>query len=290
MIRLLLIPFVSLLFASCEDVYTSNDELFYRISKADSSRCMDEILEGIWMEGKQNVRKIDYMFDSVIPYCGPREAVDVSLNGSGQVMVRERFVTTGNMVCSEVFRYFMFNRNLSSEESYKRSMDLSYPGFEFTFYSFYSEKEIEGMLESLKKEQQELIVNPLRDTIELRRVKDRIIDFESRLCAQRLIGRPLAFPSSGAHVRFSYPSSLKKSEVVKREIELAYYQMRNYECMRYFGETYLSLYDRFQRKNRSIDKEKLEAIEVLRPNVIYDKNLEVSPRYYGPVEAPPLPR
>ncbi|NVK63901.1 MAG: hypothetical protein HWE22_04910 [Flavobacteriales bacterium] len=67
---------------------------------------------------------------------------------------------------------------------------------------------------------------------------------------------------------------------------IVWINLRNIECLRYFGETYLSLYDRFQRKKRSIDKEKRQAIEIVRPIVIYDKNLEVSPRSYGPVELP----
>ena len=49
------------------------------------------------------------------------------------------------------------------------------------------------------------------------------------------------------------------------QIAHAFYHMRNYECLRYFGETYLSLFERTHRLDKKLDHKKLKALEVLHP-------------------------
>jgi len=56
MIRLLFIPFLAILLFSCESDSEKVDPLFYQISEADSTRCMNEILVSIVDEANQMFR------------------------------------------------------------------------------------------------------------------------------------------------------------------------------------------------------------------------------------------
>ncbi len=272
MLRLLFfLPLIFFLF-SCEAVYSEGDELFYQISEADSTRCMEEILDEIWEEGEDNLYRLYHIYESDVPYCGIKNVISVMINRSEQIMARCYILSNETEVSSVIYEYFMFNRNLTSSEMYQLSMNPNYEGFERLFYSTFSDREMERQLKSNREELHGLLTNNQSDTSAIHRMRKYVADSERKLSAQKLIEERLRLYATPAHIRFSYSSEGEKWKTVKRKIELAYYQMRNYECMRYFGETYLHLYERSQRKGKDLDKQKLEALKTMHPAIIINNN------------------
>ncbi|NVK63900.1 MAG: hypothetical protein HWE22_04905 [Flavobacteriales bacterium] len=259
MFRLLLFLSISLFFLSCKEVYTKGDELFYQISEADSTRCMDEILDGIWEEGQNNLYKLDIIYNSDIAYCGIIDVFRVMMNSQGQVMVNTNIDSSN--VTAKVVDYFMFNRNKASNMDYQYASYFSLNASELAEQLLWAE-------ERVKKLQGKESV----DTFDLRIAQDYLETVKSWTQTRELIDEKLFVQSSTAHIRFSYLVKGEKWQSIKRKIELAYYQMRNYECMRYFGETYLHLFERTQRKGRDLDKQKLEALKTMHPAIIIDND------------------
>ena len=256
---------------SCEAVYTEGDELFYQISKADSTRCMDEILDGIWGEGEDNRYRLYDIYESDVPYCGIVNVFRITMNSAEELMVDLNFESTVEGLSSEIYEYFMFNRNLSNSKRLKVQYDLSYDGYQSVFYNVYASNEIVEEIHSRRKKLRKLwAINS--DTSAIQRMRKYVADSERKLSAQKLIEERLRLYATPAHIRFSYSSEGEKWKTVKRKIELAYYQMRNYECMRYFGETYLHLYERSQRKGKDLDKQKLEALKTMHPAIIINND------------------
>lgn len=256
---------------SCEAVYTEGDELFYQISKADSTRCMEEILDEIWEEGEDNLYRLYHIYESDVPYCGIVNVFRITMNSAEELMVDLNFESTVEGLSSEIYEYFMFNRNLSNSKRLKVQYDLSYDGYQSVFYNVYASNEIVEEIHSRRKKLSKLwAINS--DTSAIQRMRKYVADSERKLSAQKLIEERLQVYATPAHIRFSYSSEGEKWKTVKRKIELAYYQMRNYECMRYFGETYLHLYERSQRKEKDLDKQKLEALKTMHPAIIINND------------------
>ncbi len=286
MFRLLLFLSISLFFLSCKEVYTKGDELFYQISEADSTRCMDEIIGEIRKTAKDNQDEEDRYTECIIQ-CGlpSRDFLQVEISDNGNVTLNGS-VTSESMVES-VVNHCMINRNLTPAETAKAVLNRDYKGIRHPFYNHFSLMEIEENIKSASKEHKEIAEYPNADPELINYYRSKVTEWELKKKVLLLIkSKTLPEMSYSSKIEVSYLHPSKESEEVLNDVAMAFYHLRNIECLRYFGETYLSLYDRFQRKKRSIDKEKLQAIEIVRPIVIYDKNLEVSPRSYGPVELP----
>jgi len=274
MIRLLLFSLVSLPFFSCEDVYTKDDELFYQLSEADSARCMEEILDGILEESIEEEQKIRDVLYEDIPYCGPKEILYISVNSIGQVMIQDEGGSTD--VSEKVYHYFMFNRFLTSDETDKAAMNVNHPGFEFPLYNHVEMYEIDREIGKAKKKWLDVKNTEGVDSTFVNYFYSKVEEWQTRKNALEIIGNSmLPEISASALVQLhSHGESVKFQKVLK-EIAIAFYHIRNSECMQYFGETYLSLYERAQRKKKELDFDKLRTLQVLSPGRIYIGNRSV---------------
>jgi hypothetical protein len=268
-IYLLFIPLLATIIFSCEESSKQVDPLFYQISVADSARCMNEILDGIRFEGKENQRFIDDLFIPGIPYCGTLDKFYIGINSSGRLMINMQL--DSDDVIGKVFEYFIFNRNLTAKEVYKASVDQNHPGFNFPFYNKFNLKDIQRNKDSYQRDVEDLDKTD-SDYLELLRRKElKVIDCNEMIRALELIDEKF-FPQLGtAHVVFDYPRQSEKSEEILNDVALAFYHLRNFECIRYFNETYLSLFDRAQRLNRKIDLEKLTVLEIIQRPIIFHR-------------------
>ncbi|MCJ8289486.1 MAG: hypothetical protein HRT58_07455 [Crocinitomicaceae bacterium] len=268
MIRLLFIPFFAILLFSCENDSKKVDPLFYQISVADSTRCMNEILDGILEEGIENQRFIDELFDRGIPYCGILDRFYIGINSSGLLMLNKQIDSVQN-ITEKVVEFFMFNRNLKNVD--EASMDVSYPGFDFPFYNKWTLKEIQYSIESYQKNINELDKTDSSYFDQLKRLELKVNDWKQNLRVLELIDEKYLPQLAPAHITFEYHPQSKKVETVLNNIALAFYQTRNYECLRYFSESYLNLFDRAQRRNRKLDRNKLLALEVIQRPILFDR-------------------
>lgn len=288
MIRLLFIPFFALFFFSCESSSREVDPLFYQISEEDSIRCMKEILDGIIEDAAENQRRAKSLYKPNIAYCGVIDVFRIMLNSRGDLMIDSEF--NSKNVTEKTYRYFMCNRNLTSKETIAACSNSSHPGFEFPFYNRYKSDEIERRIKDAKYELTEVKKQePDREWEEYYVLK--VEEWEVRKRALEMINaNSLPEISFSAHVLYEYQKSSDKSMEVLKQIALAFYQMRNYECLRYFKETYLNLYDRSQRMNKKNDLDKLEALELLHPASIYCDDWTKPSLYHNEVSIPEPPQ
>jgi hypothetical protein len=287
MIRLLFVScFVSILF-SCD--YSSNTEpLVYQMSQADSTRCMDEILDGIIKEARREQQYQDSIYELFynpnLIVCGVRDVLGIYLNSSGQLMVGGS--TDSVDIVDTVYQYFMFNRNLTEEETGMAAMNPNYEGYDKPFYNSFGLKYIEKKIQECAGEVRRVQEAPNTDPAIIEYYLSRVDYWEAKKKGIKIIGTDkFKELSPQAILRFEYLKETKQTQVVLNEIAFAFYQMRNYECLKYFDETYLSLYERAQRLERGLEQEKLEVLKLMRPSriVIRDR----SKPYTGFVEDPP---
>ena len=284
MIRLLFIPFLVLFLFSCNNAPKEIDPLFYQMSSADSTECMNDILDEILEGGKENQRiedELDYLSGTCFMMI--RETANIKINSRGDLMVG---LGDSNSVLNYVYNYFMFNRNLSSRETAVAATDPKYPGFSFPFYNRYSLEEIQRKIKETQNQADEIKSVDGADPVLVEYYVSKVDEWEQMQRSIDVIdGQTLSQTSPQARVTLEYLESTIKIKEVLKDIALAFYQMRNDECMRYFGETYLNLFDRQKRQKRKIDIEKVEALRYLHPSMIFVYNNE-NPRRVIPT--PPI--
>ena len=253
--------------SSC-DASKEVDPLFYQISEADSTRCMDEILDEILEDTTRIHSILGHIYGPGIPFCGLVDKLRISINSSGGVMINHHI--DSNNIVEKTFMFFMFNRELTTKELMLCATDVNCPGFEFPFYNSYNIKEIFRRIKETQTQLDEMKTSKGLDQEWIESLTERLKEWKALKKALEIIDAPtIPQISNSAHVRFEYQRASPKSKEVLNQIAFAFYQMRNYECLRYFNETYLSLYDRAQRKQRKIDLDKLEVLKVLHPASIY---------------------
>ncbi|MFK7785560.1 MAG: hypothetical protein AB8B56_10610 [Crocinitomicaceae bacterium] len=291
MMRLLFIPFFAFALFSCDDASKEVDPLFYQISKADSTRCMDEILDGLIDESR---RKQDFQ-DSIMSmvyvphYCDlvGRDIFRIDLNSNGQLMVNHDLDSLD--LVEQTYQYFMFNRSLTSAETNQFAMDPKYEGFDKPFYNRFSLEEIERRIEEELAQANQVKGVKGADPTLVHYMFSKVEEWEKRKLALELIGTDeLVELSPQAALHFEYHEETEQSQLILRQIAYDYYQMRNYECLLYFGETYLSLYERHQRLRRKLDQDKLAALLNMRPARIICIDRSKPSTYYGEIEPPEL--
>jgi hypothetical protein len=272
MIRIFVITMLTTIVISSCDASKEVDPLFYQISEADSTRCMDEILDDIVEDTTRIHSILGHIYRPGIPFCGLVDKLGISINSSGEVMINhhiDHHIDSNNIV-EKTFMFFMCNRELTSKELMSCATDVNCPGFEFPFYDSYNKKEILRILKESHIQLDEMKTAEGLDQEWVERRAERLKEWKALKNAIEIIDAPtIPQISNSAHVRFEYQRASPKSKEVLNQIAFAFYQMRNFECLKYFNETYLSLYDRAQRKKRKIDLDKLEVLKVLHPASIY---------------------
>ena len=267
MLRLLLLPFLLILFSSCNDASKEDDPLFYQISEADSTRCMGEILSGILEDTLQIHQIMGCIPDPNRTYNGPLHVSQFNINSRAGIKIDHKIGS--DMIAELTYEFFMHNRNLTWNETERYFMDKNYYGFNFPFYNQYSPNEILKRIKDAQRQFDELKkVNGI-DASFIEQEASKVAEWKVLKRAMELLNTPtVPRISLEAHVRFGLLESVKKSKYALKQIAFAFYQMRNYECLKYFNETYLSLYERAQRKKRKIDLDKLDVLELIHPSAI----------------------
>lgn len=270
----ILIHFLALLLFSCESDSKKVDPLFYQISVADSARCMNEIFGEIREQAKENQKRQDE-FDGVHMICCfmSRDHMRIRINSAGEL--RNNYFSDSTNVEENVFEGFMSNRNLTDEETAVASMDWNHPGYNFLFYNRFSFEEIQRKIKETQNQADEIKSVDGADPVLVEYYVSKVDEWEQMQRSIDVIdGQTLSQTSPQARVTLEYQESTIKIKEVLKDIALTFYQMRNYECMRYFGETYLNLFDRQKRQKRKNDIEKVEALRYLHPSMIFVYNNE----------------
>lgn len=273
------VSFVSIC-VSCDTFLSQDDPLFYQMSKADSTRCMEEVLGEICEEARENQRqKIDFMKHVTCVLW--RSGFVVRINRSGEIETDNLDIAS---ISDSLVAYILFNRNLTGYETTEASMNPTYSGSSSPFYNHFGSEEIKDMIKNVEVEFEEIRAQEGADSALVAYFASKVVDRKLMLKGLELM-RAKSFPQRGSsQVVVSYQSKTEKSEEVLREVAKGVYQIRNYECLRYFNETYLNLYDRAQKRKRKIDLEKLELLKMIQPNSLFDEDLSKMP-----LESPPLP-
>ncbi|MCJ8289487.1 MAG: hypothetical protein HRT58_07460 [Crocinitomicaceae bacterium] len=283
MIRLLFIPFIAMLMFSCESDSKKVDPLFYQISVADSTRCMNEIFGKIRSDAQEDQRRYDYFVKKAMWGCGlwSLGGIEIEIDDAGKVMI-DNLDSLNVTEC--IVGYFLFNRNLTEEETAVASMDPNHPGFNFPFYNNFGLEEIQRRIKKTQNQADDIMSVDGADSVLVEYYASKVDEWKLKLIAFELLdGKTFDQISPQARVRVYHQKVSKLSKKVLNEIVLAFYQVRNYECMRYFNETYLSLYDRAQNKTRKTDLEKLDVLEMLHPAKILDNYWETQPVLQTPL-------
>ncbi len=290
--------FCALALVSCEEVYTEGDELLYQISQADSTRCMEEILKEIRITAKENQYEEDNYMKSLgisFPICMPRPSFTVDISRKKFIQIHllgwtPEIADTANLTVA-IVDYFMINRNLTEAETGSVASNPNDKGFNAVLYMQFTMAEVEEQLERAENEHQELSAIPEADSGLVNYFQSKVDDWQEKKSVLDFLQSDVLKEAAAYHkVEVIYHHPSKTSERVLNDAAMAFYHLRNIECLRYFGETYLSLYDRFQRKKQPFDKEKLEVLDVVRPIALFDKNLAVSPPLPEPVLIQPPSR
>jgi hypothetical protein len=178
----------------------------------------------------------------------------------------------------------MFNRNLTAAETLTASVNPRYPGFDFPFYIRYSSEEIHQKIKETQNQLNDIKSVEGIDSLLVEYYASKVDEWKVKLIPIHLLGEnEFSEIVSSGKVRVNYRNTEDRPEEVLIEVAMAFYQMRNFECVRYFKENYLSLYERAQRKQRKLDVEKLEALEMLHPISIFDHDRSKSPIEPEPV-------
>ena len=272
---------------SCESDSKEVDALFYQMSADDSAMCMNEILDGIQKEALEwQIGREMALSEITWPICFPPDNFRIMINSSGSIMLE---LKESREVTEKVFEFFIFNRNLKNAEV--ASMDVNHAGFHFPFYHLSTYKEIERMISENKKQLQEMKSDTSSHHWK-QLLQEDVAHLELELKALKLLGvNSLPQLPRGTNVKLSYQKEGKLLEDVKNQIALAFYHLRNYECLRYFDETYLNLYERAQRKNRELDFDKLQTLEILHQATIIINNQDFRQKHglvYKEAEPPVL--
>lgn len=255
---------LSLFFVKCGNEVEEKSPLFYQISKADSLKYMKQILDEISNNENERQRLIDYWYNSSPPPCDTKPSLQIVLQKGHQPKMNFEFRTEG--ISSIIYEYYMYNRNLTEKKKYEFQMDVSYEGFDFPFYDHLQKEEIikkKGWaieeLDAIKRAEG-------ADSVLIEHYASIVKEWQLLEKALIVIGdEEIIQMWDGAHICLEFDEEFDERENVLNQIALGYYQIRNYECMRYFGETYLSLFERFKRTERAADFDKLNALNVLHP-------------------------
>ncbi|MDG1331853.1 MAG: hypothetical protein P8P74_05965 [Crocinitomicaceae bacterium] len=294
MIRLLFIPLFALVLFSCDDSSEKFDPLFYQISEADSARCMNEILEGILDEGQEwQIQRAIAMSKITVPICFPPEQFDIWINSNRQLMVEGDFADDLSQITPGVFNFYFINRNLKRDEIASASVDTDYPGWLSPFYSQWNIKELEDRITRINTDIEEYKTDSV-DVELMEYFENEIEEIELKISFIEYAGcKSIPQVTSGANVEISYQDSSALSNEAIERVAIAFYHLRNYECLRYFNESYLNLYERLQRTKQQIDSDKIRILEILHQATIILRNREFLKRneiFMLGIEAPPIPQ
>lgn len=281
MIRFLFIPLFALILSSCIDSSKDDDPLFYRISEADSTKYMKEILDEIQLQALENRRTEDSL--GRLGYwgcCDIREYLRVEIDSNNMVSMS---LFEGMDINDAVITYFSINRNVTEEETITVAMNAKKEGHKCAFYTRYSMDDLRKEISQNSRQYNEIKQEKGADPALIEWAKSKMDEWEPYRMALKVTGAEYINRTGHfSRVNVEYPHTSRKSEEVLNSVAFAIYQLRNAECFRYFGESYLQLYDRHRRISHPADKKKLEAIKVICPNMIFDKNYQESPPIYTP--------
>lgn len=282
MIRLLFIPFLTLLCFSCEHVLDKDDSLFHQISSADSVRCTNEILDELRQESKSYEKLLDeYMWETCVDWDRlSLEVLDIKIDSVNQMSSSLPKEESGIQETVLEFFYHFRNQPVEISKSYRYSSDLK----NYLAYRFFNQKSLKALKSKREETYQSDRSYENADPLLIEYYKSQVAEVESYLDLSNVLrADSIALFSEHARVQIDADGSPEKYQEIFEQVLLGYYQVRNYECLRYFGESYLSLYERSKRSKRKVDVEKLEALKIYRPVRICNINNNGAIRVFAPV-------
>lgn len=265
-----LIHFLALFLFSCESDSKKVDPLFYQMSTLDSTKYMGKLFERMRRDASkfEEERVLSLEEVPIVPCCGCHtEILNIYQDSMGKIKNHHGIKKVNNS--DVVVDFFMRNRN---ERYYLREDGMNEVwDFNFPRYSLYSKEELEAKLNDQIQEYKEVKIVPNVDAKLLEYYESEYHKTENWLEILRILKTGKLYLNSDVlFIEVNCPNSKNVTKEIIDEVLDGYYRIRNYECIRYFGETYLSLFHRTFSRKRKVDKDKLDALESFRPILVFN--------------------
>lgn len=248
-----------------------------KLTVEDSLKVQDELLlqmrEELYENEYVEVNK-DTSFFNPETGCYPRPHFSIKINRQHQIMVRNELNAP---IIPRLLEYYLANRKKND------------PSTNFPLYARSNSQEIQNQINYLNKELSEKIKNKASaDEIEL--LNDVTKEWERKLKALKTL--PIDFfPEVNTYVQIEIdPRSKIDTSPIVDTVLFAFYLLRDQASKEYFGESYISIYNRYNIENSTLDSDKLDALVVLYPlRIIDEANLKLYKHFIINELIPPPP-
>ena len=267
--RIFLISHLAILFFSCEADSKEIDPLFYQMSSEDSLKYSKELhdvlkLEMLDYENEQLKISNSGMCNDVPPYrdC---DILSIELTNIGTHIVEGKRDT--NSLSSVVFDFFIKNRNRTDNFFLISDTEV----LRFPLYNKLTINSLKSSFWDKKQQLTEIENNEFADPLLIEYCRGLLSVAKERYELLKIFkADSLAFIPEMSFIEIENRDSESAYNEALDEVIDGYSHLRNYECLRYFGESYLSLFARAQKRQRQMDLDKLAGLKLFRPIRIKD--------------------
>jgi len=263
---------------SCTSKNTDNISNTSLRNEKDSLIVMKGIIAIMRKENFLKMPQFDSYFSCVLP---PREGniLEITTDSTGNLWINSTLDNDG--VFNSTILFYSVNR--------EKNVDYNYP-----YFSRITKKEIKKNLFDAKEVLIE-VQNVENIFVDIITFKEHVVNEWNKKWRAITVLRKntLIEPSNIAYI--SLEQDTPYNPKINSSVYTAYYQLRNELCIKYFNESYFTIFKRNVLKPNLIDNERLTALTYLQPIAFYDreelkrKGLESSVKYvWGiPFEIPP---
>ncbi|MCJ8289488.1 MAG: hypothetical protein HRT58_07465 [Crocinitomicaceae bacterium] len=265
----ILIPFLALLLFSCESDSKKVDPLFYQISTVDSAKYSNQLhqimkQEALDYQEEQMEIRNSSMCNMPPPYYDG-DILSIELTTESEYLIEG--IKNRKSLSSVVFDFFIKNRNLTTDIFLVSDTD-------FLKYPMYRVLTVNYLMSDIERKEQELAdIKNMKgaDSVLIDYYAAKVNSTKERLDLLELFKTDtLAFVSDFTFVEIKRANSESGYNLALDEVIDGLFHLRDYECWRYFGESYVSLFGRAQTRKWQIDSDKLAGLKMLHPIQIRD--------------------
>lgn len=268
MIRIYLIAILASICLSCDNSAKRVDPLFYQMTEIDSVKYFQKLHELMIREAfNYQSEELAYRRESICwmpPSRGKGELLTIINLEAGLDSIQN--VGLPRSISESFVNIYLKNRNVNYLDLSDSDKKTHYP-----FYNASTPSDWKKNMEESKRELEEMKETPSADPALIEYFEQRFLSNQRGYRLIKILETDTIYTISPLfRIEIDCPDSPSEYDRILKSSVKGYYLIRNYECMRYFGETYLSLFERRYRLKRKIDRDKLEVLEFLHPIRIID--------------------
>lgn len=257
---------------SCESNSNEVDPLFYQMSSADSTKYSNQLHENLKQEvldyQKEQMKIRSSGMCHMPPPYNDGDILSIELTGKSEYLLEGK--KSRKSLSSVVFDFFMKNRNLTTDIFLISDTEvLKSP--------LYNVLTVNCLRLDVERKQQELEgVKNMKgaDPVLIEYYASKVNFSKKRLELLKLFKTDsVAFINELTFIEIKRADSESEYNLALDEVIDGFFHLRNYECLRYFGESYVSLFGRAQTLKRKTDLDKLAGLKMLHPIQIRNSNM-----------------